>query len=105
MDRKYHSTKFMAALWIGYTAEGNAAFDKIKNITIKSYPCRQFFGDKMPYKKSVGDYDMTKQYYSYDRFSGDFMAIGDVSEPDYYRNEYYETDDIFKNLDLINVVI
>ena len=90
---------------VGYTAEGNAAFDKIKNITIKSYPCRQFFGNKMPYKKAVGDYDLTKQYYSYDRLDGTFISMGYLSERSYYRNEYYEPDDIFKNLDLINVVI
>lgn len=90
---------------VGYTAEGNAAFDKIKNITIKSYPCRQFFGNKMPYKKAVGDYDLTKQYYSYDRLDGTFTSMGYLTERSYYRNEYYEPDDIFKNLDLINVVI
>ena len=90
---------------VGYTAEGNAAFDKIKKITIKSYPCRQFFGDKMPLKLATGDYDLTKQYYSYNRLTHHSSAIGFVSEYEYYRDEYYERDDIFRNLDLINNVI
>lgn len=90
---------------VGYTAEGNAAFDKIKKITIKSYPCRQFFGDKMPYKLATGDYDLTKQYYSYNRLTHSSSAVGFISEYEYYRDEYYERDDIFKNLDLINNVI
>ena len=79
---------------IGYLAEYSMAFDKVKNITIKSYPCQQFFGNKMPYKKSSGDYDSTKQYYNYNRLDGIFTPIESLSEHDYYRNDYYENETI-----------